>query len=72
MARSIPKALAIVLYYLKVFIVLILFFLGFSMLSSLIPDKPVRSNIENSLKYMENQPSYPHMIIEGMNHRPDY
>ncbi|MDY0342391.1 MAG: hypothetical protein RBR28_02390 [Lentimicrobium sp.] len=72
MAPSKSKALKLTLYYLKVFIVLILLFIGFSMLSSLIPDKAVRSNIENSLKYMENQPSYPHMIIEGMNHRPDY
>ncbi len=72
MARSTPKALIVTLYYLKVFLILILLFVGFAMLSSLIPDKMVKGNIEKSVKYMEDQPDYPHMIIEGMNHRPDY
>ncbi|GAB1405390.1 MAG: hypothetical protein PHX54_11775 [Lentimicrobiaceae bacterium] len=72
MASFKSRVLKPVWYYIKVFAWLILFFLGFAVLSSLVPDKPVRSNIEYSLTFMENQPSYPHMIIEGMNHRPDY
>ena len=72
MVRSTPKALTVTLYYLKVFIILNLLFVGFSMLSCLLPDKAVRSNIEKSMKYMEDQPNFPHMILEGMHQRPDY
>ena len=72
MAKSNLKAVMVTLHYLKVFIILIILFWGFALLSSMIPEKAVMENIEKSMKYVENQPDYPHMIIDGMNHRPDY
>lgn len=61
-----------ILRYFKTFFILIILFISFSVLSSLIPDKPVRKNIEKSMKYVENQPNYPHMMIYGDHHRLDY
>lgn len=62
----------IILRYLKISLLLIILFWGFALLSCLIPEKPVMKNIERSMKFMEHQPDYPHMIIYGNQHRPDY
>ena len=61
-----------ILLYLKVFVLLVCIFLGFSLLSVLIPDEPVRKNIESSIKDVINQPDYPDLIIKGDHHRLDY
>jgi hypothetical protein len=62
----------IVLRYLKIFLLLLILFWGFALLSCLIPEKAVMRNIEQSLKFMDDQPDYPQMIIYGNQHRPDY
>jgi hypothetical protein len=62
----------IVLRYLKIFLILLILFWGFALLSCLIPEKAVMRNIEQSLKFMDDQPDYPQMIIYGNQHRPDY
>lgn len=62
----------IIVRYLKIFLLLLILFWGFSLLSCLIPEKAVMRNIEKSMKFMENQPDYPQMIINGNQHRPDY
>ena len=61
-----------ILLYLKVFVLLVCIFLGFSLLSVLIPNEPVRKNIESSIKDVINQPDYPDLIIKGDHHRLDY
>jgi hypothetical protein len=61
-----------ILLYLKVFVLLVCIFLGFSLLSVLIPDAPVRKNIEKSIKDVINQPDYPDLMIKGDHHRLDY
>ncbi len=61
-----------VIRYLKIFLLLLILFWGFALLSCLIPEKAVMTNIERSMKFMKNQPDYPQMIIYGNQHRPDY
>ncbi|MBW6489559.1 MAG: hypothetical protein K0B15_00060 [Lentimicrobium sp.] len=72
MSISISQRAKSIITFIKTFFILIIFFTSFSVLSSLIPDKAVRNNIEKSMKYVENQPDYPHMMIYGDHHRLDY
>lgn len=60
------------LRYLKIFVITITIFCCFSILSSLIPEKPVMQNIERSIEYMENAPNYPESMIKGDQYRLDY
>lgn len=61
-----------VLKYLKTFIILILLFFTFSFISSLLPDAPIRKNIEQSIRYVDCLIDYPEPMIDGQKHSLDY
>lgn len=61
-----------VLKYLKTFIILILLFFSFSFISCLLPDEPIRKNIEQSIRYVDGLIDYPQPMIDGQKHSLDY
>jgi len=58
--------------YMKVFLMLIMGFFLFSLLSCFLPDEPIRRNVERSVAYLEGIGEYPEPMISGRKHSLDY
>ncbi|MBK6966364.1 MAG: hypothetical protein IPH20_21245 [Bacteroidales bacterium] len=58
--------------YLRTYILLVFIFFSFSFLSCLLPDKPIRKNIERSVPFFEGISEYPEPMITGKKHGLDY
>ncbi len=72
MGISFSRHMKSLLIYIRASALLVLIFIMFSFLSCLLPDEPVRKNIERSVQYLEGISEYPEPIISGRKHSLDY
>ncbi|MHC1777391.1 MAG: hypothetical protein AB9834_18460 [Lentimicrobium sp.] len=67
-----PGSSKSLILYLRTFIILVFIFFSFSFLSCLLPDKPIRKNVERSVHFFEGISEYPEPMISGKKHGLDY